>query len=69
MRSSGKAMDEARRARDRRRRAARRYKPEGHEFYGIMVFSLAHDAIASITGFADPALAEYFGLPRWLPVS
>lgn len=41
----------------------------GHEFYGIMVFAGAEGRIASITGFADPALAEYFDLPRWLPSS
>jgi RNA polymerase sigma-70 factor, ECF subfamily len=41
----------------------------GHEFYGIMVFSLTEDRVASITGFADPSLVEYFDLPRWLPSS
>jgi RNA polymerase sigma-70 factor (ECF subfamily) len=39
----------------------------GHEAYGIMVLTLDGDAIAAITGFADPALFPRFGLPDRLP--
>lgn len=31
--------------------------------YGIMVFAIEDDAIAEITGFADPSLFRAFGLP------
>lgn len=40
---------------------------DGHQFYGVMVFTVEDDSIAAITGFGDPALSEYFGLPSWLP--
>src|SRR6266571_1222007 len=39
----------------------------GHQFYGVMVFAIEEDAISAITGFADPGLSDYFGLPSWLP--
>lgn len=39
----------------------------GHQFYGAMVFAIEADAISAITGFADPGLSDYFGLPAWLP--
>lgn len=42
---------------------------EGHEFYGVMVFSIGPEGITNITGFADPGLSEYFGLPGWLPAA
>jgi RNA polymerase sigma-70 factor (ECF subfamily) len=42
---------------------------EGHQFYGVMVFAVADDGIAAITGFGDPGLSDYFGLPSWLPPS
>lgn len=35
--------------------------------YGLMVFAIEADAISAITGFADPGLSDYFGLPAWLP--
>lgn len=35
--------------------------------YGIMVFTVVGDAIASITGFADADLFPAFGLPATLP--
>jgi RNA polymerase sigma-70 factor (ECF subfamily) len=38
----------------------------GHQFYGVMVFAIEGEAITAITGFADPGLSEYFGLPSWL---
>jgi RNA polymerase sigma-70 factor (ECF subfamily) len=38
----------------------------GHQFYGVMVFAIEADAISAITGFADPGLSDYFGLPAWL---
>jgi RNA polymerase sigma-70 factor (TIGR02960 family) len=38
----------------------------GHLAYGVMVFSLAGDAVAGIVGFADSALFERFGLPARL---
>jgi RNA polymerase sigma-70 factor (ECF subfamily) len=39
----------------------------GHQFYGLMVFAIQEDGIAAITGFPDPRLSDYFGLPSWLP--
>lgn len=39
----------------------------GHQFYGLMVLTIQDDEIAAITGFQDPGLSEYFGLPSWLP--
>ena len=39
----------------------------GHQFYGAMVFDIEEGAISAITGFADPGLSDYFGLPSWLP--
>lgn len=39
----------------------------GHQFYGVMLFAIKGEAISAITGFTDPALSEYFGLPSWLP--
>jgi RNA polymerase sigma-70 factor, ECF subfamily len=41
----------------------------GHQFYGVMVFALEESAISDITGFADPGLSDYFGLPSWLPAA
>lgn len=38
----------------------------GHQFYGVMVLTIEGDEIAAITGFQDPGLSEYFGLPAWL---
>jgi RNA polymerase sigma-70 factor (ECF subfamily) len=32
--------------------------------YGIMVFTMSHDTIGEITGFADPSLFAMFGLPE-----
>jgi len=37
-----------------------------HQAYGLMVLSLDGDAIAEITGFADPTLFHLFGLPNKL---
>ena len=37
-----------------------------HQAYGLMVLSLDGDAIAEITGFADPTLFPLFGLPAEL---
>ncbi len=37
-----------------------------HRGYGLMVLSLDGDAIAEITGFADPTLFPLFGLPAEL---
>jgi RNA polymerase sigma-70 factor (TIGR02960 family) len=37
-----------------------------HRGYGLMVLSLDGDAIAEITGFADPTLFPFFGLPAEL---
>ena len=37
-----------------------------HQAYGLMVLSLNGDAIAEITGFADPTLFPLFGLPAEL---
>jgi RNA polymerase sigma-70 factor (ECF subfamily) len=34
--------------------------------YGIMVFTIDGTAIGEITGFADPALFRFFGLPGHL---
>lgn len=34
--------------------------------YGLMVFRIERDGIAEITGFGDPALFPYFGLPSEL---
>jgi RNA polymerase sigma-70 factor (TIGR02960 family) len=39
----------------------------GHQFYGLMVFAIQGETIAAITGFQDPGLNDYFGLPSWLP--
>jgi len=39
----------------------------GQQFYGLMVFAIQEDGIAAITGFPDPGLSDYFGLPSWLP--
>jgi len=39
----------------------------GDQFYGVMVFDIKDGAISAITGFADPGLSDYFGLPSWLP--
>src|SRR6266702_8473048 len=39
----------------------------GHQVYCVMVFTIEEDAISAITGFADPGLSDYFGLPSWLP--
>jgi RNA polymerase sigma-70 factor (ECF subfamily) len=39
----------------------------GHQFYGLMVLTIEADEIVAITGFQDPALGDYFGLPSWLP--
>src|SRR5918995_3435316 len=39
----------------------------GHQFYGVMVLAIQGAEISSITGFADPKLGDYFGLPSWLP--
>ncbi|MGH2747798.1 MAG: RNA polymerase subunit sigma-70 [Actinomycetota bacterium] len=39
----------------------------GHRFYGVMVFVIEEGAISTITGFADPGLGAYFGIPSWLP--
>jgi RNA polymerase sigma-70 factor, ECF subfamily len=39
----------------------------GHQFYGLMVLETDADEIAAITGFQDPGLSEYFGVPAWLP--
>jgi RNA polymerase sigma-70 factor (ECF subfamily) len=39
----------------------------GHQYYGVMVFSIEDGAISAITGFADSTLNDYFGLPSWLP--
>jgi len=38
----------------------------GHLAYGVMVFSLADEAVAGIVGFADATLFERFGLPSGL---
>ena len=38
----------------------------GHQFYGLMVFAIEENGISAITGFADPALSDYFGLSSWL---
>jgi RNA polymerase sigma-70 factor (TIGR02960 family) len=38
-----------------------------HRAYGLMVLTLDGDAIAEITGFADPTLFALFGLPTKLP--
>ena len=40
---------------------------EGHQYYGVMVFSFEDGAISAITGFADSTLNDYFGLPSWIP--
>lgn len=40
---------------------------QGHEFYGVMVFSFAKDGITTITGFGEATLNDYFGLSAWLP--
>lgn len=40
---------------------------DGHQFYGVMVFTVEDDAISAITGFGDPGLSDYFGLPSWIP--
>jgi RNA polymerase sigma-70 factor (TIGR02960 family) len=37
--------------------------------YGLMVLTVADDAVAEIVGFADPALFEHFDLPLTLPES
>jgi RNA polymerase sigma-70 factor (TIGR02960 family) len=37
-----------------------------HRPYGLMVLSLDGDAIAEITGFVDPSLFPFFGLPTEL---
>jgi RNA polymerase sigma-70 factor, ECF subfamily len=34
-----------------------------HCAYGIMVLALDGEAIGEITGFSDPSLFPYFGLP------
>ena len=34
--------------------------------FGVMVFAIEGDAISAITGFAEPGLSDYFGLPSWL---
>ena len=39
----------------------------GHQFYGLMVLAIEEGAISAITGFQDPGLSDYFGLPSWLP--
>jgi RNA polymerase sigma-70 factor, ECF subfamily len=38
----------------------------GHQFYGVMVFAIEEESVSAITGFADPGLSDYFGLPSWL---
>jgi RNA polymerase sigma-70 factor (ECF subfamily) len=35
--------------------------------YGLLVLTLAGDAIAAITWFSDTAVFRHFGLPRSLP--
>jgi RNA polymerase sigma-70 factor (ECF subfamily) len=35
-----------------------------HRPYGIMVFRIEHEAIAEVTGFGDPTLFPFFGLPE-----
>ncbi len=32
-----------------------------------MVLTIQGDEIAAITGFHDPGLSDFFGLPVWLP--
>lgn len=39
----------------------------GRQFYGVMVFAIADEGITAITGFGDPGLSDYFGLPAWIP--
>jgi predicted amidophosphoribosyltransferase len=39
---------------------------EGHQFYGLMVFAIEENEISAFTGFADPGLSDYLGLPAWL---
>lgn len=39
----------------------------GHRFYGVMVFEIDAAGISAIVGFADPDLADAFGLPPFLP--
>jgi RNA polymerase sigma-70 factor, ECF subfamily len=38
----------------------------GHLFYGLMVLTIRGDEITAITGFQDPGLCDYFGLPAYL---
>jgi len=38
----------------------------GHQFYGLTVFAIEENEISALTGFADPGLSDYFGLPAWL---
>jgi RNA polymerase sigma-70 factor, ECF subfamily len=40
---------------------------DGHRFYGLMVFAIEGNEVAAITGFGDPGLSDYFGLPSWIP--
>ncbi len=39
----------------------------GYQFYGVMVFAIEDEGITAITGFGDPGLSDYFGLPSWIP--
>lgn len=41
----------------------------GYQFYGVMVFAIEDEEITAITGFGDPGLSDYLGLPSWIPSS
>jgi RNA polymerase sigma-70 factor (ECF subfamily) len=48
------------------------YLPDAHGAiarpYGLLVLTLAGDAVAAITWFADTGVFRHFGLPRTLPI-